>query len=123
MVKPEASEEEMWNALRIACAEDFVSGLPKGIYSETGELGRGFSEGQAQRISVARALLKGAPIMLLDEATSALDEKTEKKMLKNLTECGLVKTCIIVTHRPATAGICGRCFVLEGNTLPEELPW
>ncbi|MCF0137023.1 MAG: ABC transporter ATP-binding protein [Oscillospiraceae bacterium] len=123
MVKPEASEEEMWNALRIACAEDFVSGLPKGIYSETGELGRGFSEGQAQRISVARALLKGAPIMLLDEATSALDEKTEKKMLKNLTECGLVKTCIIVTHRPATAGICGRCFVLEGNTLQEELPW
>lgn len=120
MVKPEATDDELWSALRIACADGFVSRLPKGIYSETGEVGHGFSEGQAQRLAVARALLKGAPIMLLDEATSALDEVTEHKMLKNLTECGLVKTCIIVTHRPATAAICNRHFALNGTTIHEE---
>lgn len=120
MVKPDADDEEIRRVLTIACADGFVSRLPKGIDSETGEMGRGFSEGQAQRIAVARALLKGAPIMLLDEATSALDEVTERKMLKNLTECGLVKTCIIVTHRPATAEICSRRFRLKGTAIVEE---
>ncbi|MDO4815004.1 MAG: ABC transporter ATP-binding protein [Bacillota bacterium] len=120
MVKPDADDEELWRALTVACADGFVSKLPRGIYSETGEMGRGFSEGQAQRIAVARALLKGAPIMLLDEATSALDEATERKMLKNLTECGLVKTCIIVTHRPATAEICSRRFILKGTAVAED---
>lgn len=120
MVKPEASDEELWNVLRIACADGFISKLPEGIDSEMGEMGRGFSEGQAQRLAVARALLKNAPIMLLDEATSALDEATERRMLKNLTECGLVKTCIVVTHRPATAAICGRHFALDGTSVSEK---
>lgn len=120
MVKPDATDEELWNALRIACADGFVSKLTGGIDSEMGEMGRGFSEGQAQRLAVARALLKGAPIMLLDEATSALDELTERSMLKNLTECGLVKTCIIVTHRPATAAVCSRHFALDGTTISEK---
>ena len=120
MVKPEATDDELWEVLRIACAEKFVSKLPNGLNSETGEVGRGFSEGQAQRISVARALLKDAPIMLLDEATSALDEATEKEMLENLTACGRVRTCIIVTHRPATAAICSRRYALRGTLLVEE---
>ena len=119
MVKSEATDEELWEVLRIACAESFVAKLPDGIYSNTGEVGHGFSEGQAQRIAVARALLKNASVMLLDEATSALDEVTEKEMLQNLTACGRVRTCIIVTHRPATAAICTRRYVLKGTNLEE----
>lgn len=119
MVKPEAEDEELWEVLRIACADEFIAKLPKGLYSSAGEVGHGFSEGQAQRIAVARALLKNAPIMLLDEATSALDENTEKKMLRNLTACGRIRTCIIVTHRPATAAICSRRYVLKGTELEQ----
>jgi len=122
VVRPEASDEELWSVLRIACADDFVSKLPEGLYSETGEMGRGFSEGQAQRICVARALLKGAPIILMDEATSALDADTESRMLENIKCCGMVKTCIIVTHRPATAAICSRRYVINGTGISEEKP-
>ena len=121
MVAPDASEEDMIQALKIACAWDFVEKLPKGIHSETGELGRGFSEGQAQRLSVARALMRRAPILLLDEATSALDEATEQRMLENLMTSGMVHTCVIITHRSATAAICRRRYRLSGTTL-EEVP-
>ncbi len=72
---------------------------------EKGERGVGLSEGQAQRVAVARALLTGAPILLLDEATSALDEKTETKLLENISKMR-DKTCIIVTHRRAALNIC-----------------
>ncbi len=117
MVKPDASEEEMLEALRLACADSFVSKLPDGIYSSTGEVGNGFSEGQAQRISVARALLQKAPVLILDEATSALDEETERRMLDNICSSGDVKTCIIITHRPATAAVCSKHYVLEGTDI------
>ena len=119
MVASEASDEELIEALKIACAWEFVEKLPDGINSETGELGRGFSEGQSQRLSVARALLRKAPILLLDEATSALDGKTEQQMLANLESCPWVRTCVIITHRPATADICTRRYVLTGTTLQE----
>lgn len=120
MVKPDATEEEMQEALRIACADEFVNRLPDGVNSNTGELGHGFSEGQAQRIAVARALMQDAPILILDEATSALDETTEKNMLDNILADGRIKTCIIITHRPATAEICSRRYVLKGTSLMEE---
>lgn len=119
MVAPEATEAEMIEALMTACAWEFVEKLPKGIHSELGELGRGFSEGQAQRLSVARALMRRAPILLLDEATSALDEKTEHRMLENLMESDAVHTCVIITHRSATAAICTRRYDLMGTTLKE----
>ena len=119
MVAPNAGDEEIIEALKTACAWDFVEKLPDGIHSETGELGRGFSEGQAQRLSVARALLRKAPILLLDEATSALDENTERKMLENLEQCPWVRTCVIITHRSATAAICTRRYALTGTTLQE----
>ncbi len=119
MVAPGATEEDMVEALKIACAWDFIEKLPDGIHSQTGELGRGFSEGQAQRISVARALMRRSPILLLDEATSALDENTEMRMLENLKNCGLVRTCVIITHRSATAAVCSRRYVLTGTTLEE----
>lgn len=119
MVARSASDEEIIEALKISCAWEFVEKLPDGIYSETGELGRGFSEGQAQRLSVARALLRHAPILLLDEATSALDEQTERQMLQNLEDCPWVHTCVVITHRSATAAICSRRYVLTGTELKE----
>ena len=120
MVKPDATEEEMQKALRIACADDFVNKLPEGINSSTGEHGHGFSEGQAQRIAVARALMQKAPVLILDEATSALDESTEKRMLDNIIADGRIKTCIVITHRPATAEICNRRYVLKSTGILEE---
>ena len=120
MVAPEATDEQIVEALKVSCAWEFVSRLPQGIESETGELGRGFSEGQAQRIAVARAVLRRAPILLLDEATSALDEDTERRMLQNLMERGGVRSCVLITHRPSTAQICDRRYVLRGTTLREE---
>lgn len=120
MVKPDATEEEMQEALRIACADEFVNKLPDGVNSNTGELGHGFSEGQAQRIAVARAFMQNAPVLILDEATSALDEDTEKRMLDNIVSTGRIRTCIIITHRPATADICSRRYVLNGSGIVEE---
>ena len=119
MIAPEATDEEIIRALEIACAWEFVQKLPDGIYSATGELGRGFSEGQAQRIAVARAVLRKAPILLLDEATSALDEDTEQRMLSNLMRDGGIRSCVLITHRPNTAKICTRQYALRGTTLKE----
>lgn len=120
MVRPDADDEMIENALRLACAYDFVSGLPKGIYSDTGEMGRGFSEGQAQRIAIARALLLDAPVLLLDEATSALDEETERTLLRNIEQSGRKRILILITHRPQTAAMCDRRYKICGTRLTEE---
>ncbi len=98
---PQASSDEMEDALRKACA-DFVFNLPKGLDTLCGENGTGLSEGQAQRITIARALLRPGGILLLDEATSSLDELTEKKVLENVTRHCTGKTLIFVTHRRNT---------------------
>ncbi len=103
-------EARIRNALRIACAEQFVSELDLGADTLLGERGTGLSEGQMQRIAIARAIFSKSPILLLDEATSALDASTEKQLLENLRSM-TDKTVIIVTHRPAALGICDR--VLE----------
>ena len=120
MVRPVATDAELIAALETACAYDFVRQLPDGIYARTGELGHGLSEGQAQRIAVARAVLRGAPVLLLDEATSALDEATEQRMLENLMHSGRVQTCVLITHRAATAERCPRRYTLRGTRLTEE---
>lgn len=112
MGNPEATEEQMKEALHIACA-DYVLNLPEGIDSNIAEGGAGFSEGQAQRISVARSLLRPGNIMIFDEATSALDEETEQEMLKRLTECKIGKTLIFVTHRPAVIKHCTQVLKIE----------
>ena len=108
MFTDHASEEDIERAVRAACLEDVVR--ENGLDAVLGERGVGLSEGQAQRVAVARALLSGAPILLLDEATSALDETTEARMLRNIAamrgESGREVTCIIVTHRPAALAIC-----------------
>ena len=101
----EASEEAIEHALEAACIREFIDTLPEGLDTVIGERGLGLSEGQAQRIAVARALLKDAPILLLDEATSALDEATEAKMLEHIHAI-TNKTCFIVTHRKAAVEHC-----------------
>lgn len=108
------SDDEIHEALRVACIDDLVEEI--GLDAELGERGVGISEGQAQRVAVARALIAGSPILLLDEATSALDEATEAKMLKNLSELRS-KTCLIVTHRHAALSICDYEFRIVGNRL------
>ena len=110
MVKEDATDEEIIDALKAACAWDFVKKLPDTIHSPVGERGRGFSEGQAQRIAIARALLRDAPVMLLDEATSALDVTTERQVLKNIIRQHPNKTCIVTTHRPSVLNLCQRVY-------------
>lgn len=108
-------EAAIWTALRVACAEAFVRALKKGLDTELGERGLGLSEGQMQRLAIARAIFSGHPILLLDEATSALDEKTEKWLLNNLRTMTSM-TVIIVTHRSAVLAICDRVIDFEKLT-------
>lgn len=120
MTRPEATDEELKEVLRIACAYDFVMELPGGMNYMVGGRGKGISEGQAQRIAVARALLRKAPILLLDEATSALDEETERNMLHNLMTSDLVQTCILVTHRSSSKQFCSRSVCIRDGRVCEE---
>lgn len=101
------SEEKIWEALEIACASDFVRKLPDGLDTKLKEQGSGISEGQMQRLAIARAIYSNRPILLLDEATSALDVKTEKQVLSNLKAMKDM-TVIIVTHRLEALSICSR---------------
>ena len=87
--------------------------LPDGIESKIKERGGGLSEGQAQRLSIARALLRKSPILLLDEATSALDVATERKVLKNIMADTYPRTCIVTTHRPTVLNICTRVYAIR----------
>lgn len=100
ITKPDATDQEIDWAVRTAAMEEYVAQLPDGLDTVLGESGSGLSEGQAQRLAIARAVLSGAPILLLDEITSALDEETERTVLERI--CALPgRTCIAVTHRPA----------------------
>ena len=112
MGNPEATEEEMKRALHIACAE-YVFDLPLGMDSEITERGGGLSEGQAQRIAIARSILRPGSILILDEVTSALDEETEQEMLRRLTQSQIGKTLIFVTHRPAIMQYCNQVLRIE----------
>jgi ABC-type multidrug transport system fused ATPase/permease subunit len=105
LASPHATDEELWQALRMACAE-FVADLPQQLDTVCSESGGGLSEGQAQRIAIARALLRNRPIMLFDEATSALDPETEQRLLKQLLEGNSQKTIIFITHRTAVLDYC-----------------
>ena len=108
--------ETMQRALKIACADDFVSQFEKGIDTELGEHGTGLSEGQMQRIAIARAIFSDNPILLLDEATSSLDEDTEKRLLENIRRM-TNKTVIIITHRPKALEICDRVIRFENGGI------
>lgn len=126
MVKEDATEEEMIQALKTACAWEFVELLPNGIHSRLGDSGRGISIGQAQRISIARALLRDSPILMLDEATSALDADTERRVLQNIIQQRPNKTCIVSTHRTSVLRQCSTIYRIQGEKIiqlrPEEFP-
>ena len=107
-----AQDEKLHRALQIACADSFVSELPNGLDTVLGERGSGLSEGQMQRLSVARAILSERPVLLLDEATSALDAATEAQLLKNLRAM-TDRTVLIITHREAALDICDKRIHFE----------
>ena len=109
------TDEEMKNALKISCADEFISALPDGVDTYLGENGVGLSEGQQQRIAIARALLSGAEVLLLDEATSALDEATEKRFIENLRTVG--KTAILITHRKSPLSIASSSYIIKENGI------
>ena len=117
MVKPDASDAQLRAALEAACAWDFVSAMDGGLDASVGEHGHGLSEGQAQRIAIARALLRDAPVLLLDEATSALDVATERTILRNLAARYPHKTCIVTTHRPTVISLCRRVYQVSSGCL------
>lgn len=120
MGKLDATEEEMLEALKMASGYDFVMGLPDGLDTVIGERGHGLSEGQAQRIAIARAFVRKAPFLILDEATSALDEQTEIKVLQGLQQLQPRPTCLIITHRLSVLKYCDREIKIENKTIQEE---
>ncbi|MBR2561262.1 MAG: ABC transporter ATP-binding protein [Eubacterium sp.] len=119
MFTDQTSDEEIRSAVKAACIEELVNDI--GLEAVLGERGVGLSEGQAQRVAVARALLSKAPVLLLDEATSALDERTEAQLLANIAAMQ-DKTCLIVTHRRAALGICQYRLHIESGTSEGPVP-
>ena len=115
--KEDATDEEIWEALDLAVCKEFVELLPEGLDTVIGEKGIGLSEGQAQRLGLARALIRKSDFIILDEATSALDESTESLLLKQLSNMNPRPTCILITHRKSVLDYCNREFVLEDGNL------
>lgn len=116
--RAEAADEQIMEAAEAACIGTFIQSLPDGLDTVIGERGLGLSEGQVQRIAVARAVLTGAPILLLDEATSALDEENERLILQSIQKLK-DRTCIAVSHRRACLAVCDRLFRLENGRFAE----
>lgn len=113
----DATEEEIEQALKIAAAYEFVKELPEGINTVIGEKGYGISEGQAQRIAIARAVVKKAPFLILDEATSSLDEKTELEVLEGIRKLTPKPTCLLITHRRSVLDYCDREIKIENKRI------
>ncbi len=120
MVAPQATDEALIEALKTADAWDFVSALPNGIETELKEKGGNLSEGQRQRIAIARAVLRNAPILILDEATSALDAETERKVLHQLMKNDPNRICIITTHRESMLAYADRVYEIVGGEMSEQ---
>ena len=119
LVKPDATDEELDEVLKIACAYHFVHRRPEGLYAPVKEHGGGFSEGQIQRLSIARAMLSDAPVLLLDEATSALDAETEQKVIENIMAVKKNRTCIVTTHRSSMMQISDRVYRIADGKIKQ----
>ncbi len=119
MGKLDATEEELTEALKMSAAYEFVQELPNGIDTVIGERGHGISEGQAQRIAIARALIKKAPFLILDEATSSLDPQTELAVLEGIRKLEPKPTCLIITHRLSVLPYCDRRIRIEEKKIKE----
>lgn len=113
----DATEDDIYDALKLASAYDFISELPKGIDTVIGEKGLGLSEGQAQRIAIARAFLRKSPILIFDEATSALDEGTEQKVIQGFSQLNPRPTCLIITHRKSILKYCTSEIKIEDKKI------
>jgi ABC-type multidrug transport system fused ATPase/permease subunit len=120
-VKPDATEEEIVNALKTADAWSFVSALPETYRAEVSEKGHNFSEGQLQRLSIARAILRNAPILIMDEATSALDIDTEARVLRNIMTSNPNRVCLITTHRASMLEYSDLIFRVDGDGCFQRL--
>ena len=110
------NDDDIISAAKTAAIYDFISSLPDGLDTVVSERGQGLSEGQVQRIAIARALLFDAPIILLDEATSALDEATETQLLNNIKTL-TDKTIIFITHRNTSLDVCDKILYLSNGTF------
>ncbi len=119
MGKLDATEEEMYDALKLSAGYDFVKNLPQGLDTVIGERGHGLSEGQAQRIAIARAFIRKSPVLILDEATSALDEDTELAVLQGLKQLEPRPTCLLITHRKSVLQYCDREIKIENKRTME----
>jgi ABC-type bacteriocin/lantibiotic exporter with double-glycine peptidase domain len=109
------TEEEIINALKLADAWSFVSALPETYHTELKERGTNLSEGQLQRLSIARAVLRNAPILIMDEATSALDIDTEARVLRNIMTSNPKRVCLITTHRASMLEYSDLIFRVDGD--------
>ncbi len=121
IVRPEATDDEIINVLKTADAWSFVEKLPDGIYTLISEKGVNFSEGQVQRLSIARAILRDAPLIVMDEATSALDAATEETVLANMMKAYPNRTRVITTHRPSMLRYCTRVYRINKNGNIDEI--
>ena len=119
LVKPDASAAELIGAARIACAHDFIMGLPKGYNSDVGERGAGLSGGQRQRLALARAVLQNPRMLILDEATSALDARTERQVCLNLLEAFRGRTVFFITHRLTTVQPADMIVLMDRGAVME----
>lgn len=128
LTAPDATEQDMETAAFVSCMDEYLPQLEHGFDTVLGESGAGLSEGQAQRVSIARAVLSGAPVLLLDEATSALDAVTEQRVLERLNALP-GRVCIAITHRPAALALSDRQMVIADGKITvqtlrkEEKAW
>lgn len=119
---PDATEDQIIESLKMSSSLDFVNSLPNKLDTIIGEKGIGLSEGQAQRLTIARAFLRKRPILILDEATSSLDSKTELNVLNQVKNLTPKPICIIITHRPSALSICNKIYKLENTNLTISTP-
>lgn len=120
LAKPDATDAELWHALELACAKEFVERMDGGLDAAVGERGSRLSGGEKQRISIARAFLKDAPVLLLDEATSAVDAKSEKLIQQAIDRLRNHRTCLVIAHRLSTIRHADRIYVMrQGRILAQ----
>ena len=120
MAKPDATDDELYSAIKSASIDELIHSLPDGLDTPINESGGNFSQGQLQRMAIARALLKDSAILIMDEATSALDVETEKKVLENIMVSNPTKICIVTTHRTSVLDYCDRVFKVEQSGIISE---
>ncbi len=118
-VNPTISEDDLAKAIEVSCCKSFIHQLENGLDTKIGERGKGLSEGQLQRIAIARAIASNAPILILDEITSSLDSRTEEEVIHHIKNLKNI-TCIIVTHRNSVAKLCDKEYIVEDKNIREK---